>query len=226
MLPTTDTETNKVTRFRACGRAVLILLPVQSCALILASLYLLAYRPGVTKGHTISKWLSRYEPKAEVLAPVCTGATLSFIIMVMRNIQIDVHHRRRKGKSRCVQATNLVATVTNALAYAGFVLLAVFDSEGAGARSRVVHLAGGFAFFILTGVYGLLHAFLLCAQGQHPTHCKVAFAIIPLTMISCLIVFVLTTSKKIRPPPRKMNPPPPRGSIRRPRVLTPGRRAG
>ena len=87
-----------------------------------------------------------------MLAPICTGATLSFIVTAMRNIQINVYHRRRKGKSRCVRATDLVSTAANTLAYAGFVLLAVFDSEGVGARSRIIHLAGGSAFFILTGV--------------------------------------------------------------------------
>mmetsp|Transcript_6824 Transcript_6824/g.12354 ORF Transcript_6824/g.12354 Transcript_6824/m.12354 type:complete len:272 (+) Transcript_6824:85-900(+) len=200
LLPTTNTqnENNARSYGAACSRFLLLLLPILSCACIIASLYLLAYGLDVSiSDETISECLAHTDTKTTVLALVYIGATSSCLVTAMRNVQINVYHRLEQSESPCTWWTNLIGAIANIVAYIGFLLLATFDCEGAGDTSTLIHFVGAFLFFVLTGVYGVLHMVLLCGQRQYPVYCKVIFAIVPCAMIGSSIVFGLDMEGRV-----------------------------
>ena len=181
----------KTDRCGACGRFILLLLPILACAFVLGSLFLLVYRLGVPiTDTTISQCLSDYSPKVECLVVIFIGATLTFVVTVMRNIQINVYNQRQKCESKAMRFINLIAAVSNILGYAGFVLLATYDVDGPG-QAHQIHYVGAFMYFILTGVYGILHIYLLCKQVQYPMFCKIIFTMVPVATIACSITFAV-----------------------------------
>ncbi|KAL9179569.1 hypothetical protein ACHAXT_008859 [Thalassiosira profunda] len=186
-----DTQGN--TRCGACTRLLLFLLPLLGCACILGSLALLSLRLGVSiTDASISTCLADYDTvgsKVEVLIPIFVGASLMFVATKMRNIQVNEYHRRQRTESKCRYAMNLIAAISNVLAYGGFVLLALFDLDGPG-NAPLIHEIGSYVYFILSGVYGVLHAILLCKQVQYPMLCKVIFATLPVATIACTIIYV------------------------------------
>lgn len=174
-----------------CGRLALLNIPVLACTFTLLSLYMLAFHLDADiKEVTISTCLSNYKPKITVLVFIFIGATLSFIVTAMRNVQINVYHRRQRSESICRKALNLIAAISNCAAYVGFILLALFDADENG-QSRLIHYIGAYMFFVLTGVYGLLHMYLLCQQRQYPVYCKLIFTIVPVSMVACSIMFAI-----------------------------------
>lgn len=44
-------------------------------------------------------------------------------------------------------------------------------------------------YFILSGVYGVLHMYLLCKQVHYPMFCKIIFTIVPMATIVCTIIY-------------------------------------
>ena len=174
----------------ACGRFILHMLPILGCLFVLMSLFLLTYKLGVPiTEDSISSCLANYTPKVEVLIVIFLGATLIFIVTVMRNIQINVYHQRQKSESKCQSALNLIASICNILAYTGFVLLALYDLNGPG-KSPQIHYTGAIMYFTLSCVYGHIHSFLLCKQTQYPMFCKVIFTILPIATTTCTIIYV------------------------------------
>lgn len=178
-------------RCGACGRLILLLLPVLGCSFLLATLYLLVYRLDVSiTDVSVSQCLTDYEPKIEVLVLIFIGATFMFIVTVMRNIQISVYHRRHKSESIFMRIINFTAAVSNILAYVGFVLVALFDLDGPGEAPKI-HFIGSYMYFGLSGLYGLLHSFLLCKQTQYPMFCKIILTLVPLAGVACSIIFAV-----------------------------------
>ena len=190
LLPQYDDD-DGVPRCGSCGRALLLLLPILGCSFILATLYLLVYRLNVSiKDVSVSQCLADYEPKIEVLVIIFIGATLMFIVTVMRNIQISVYHRRQESESIFVRIINFIAAASNIFAYVGFVLVALFDLDGPGDAPRI-HLIGSYMYFVLSGLYGLLHSYLLCKQSQYPIFCKIVLSLVPVAGVACSIIYVI-----------------------------------
>jgi hypothetical protein len=190
LLPQYDDD-DGVPRCGSCGRAFLLLLPILGCSFILATLYLLVYRLNVSiKDVSVSQCLADYEPKIEVLVIIFIGATLMFIVTVMRNIQISVYHRRQKSESVFVRIINFIAAASNIFAYVGFVLVALFDLDGPGDAPRI-HLIGSYMYFVLSGLYGLLHSYLLCKQSQYPIFCKIVLSLVPVAGTACSIIYAV-----------------------------------
>lgn len=178
-------------RCGACGRAILLLLPILGCTLVIATLYLLVYRlDREITDVSVSTCLADYEPKIEVLVLIMIGASLMFVVTVMRNIQISVYHRRQRSESIFVRIINFIAAAANIFAYVGFVLVALYDLDGPGDAPRI-HLIGSYMYFVLSGLYGLLHSYLLCKQSQYPMFCKIVLTIVPLAGVACSIVYVV-----------------------------------
>ncbi|KAL7544669.1 hypothetical protein ACHAWF_008037 [Thalassiosira exigua] len=191
LLPTTSRGAKDTARCGACARLVFVLLPILGCFLILTTLFLLTYRLGVPITETsVSKCLADYSPKEEILAVVFTGATVMFIVTVMRDIQINVYHRRLKSESKCMKALNITAAVCNILAYVGFVILALFEIEGPEIVTTL-HFIGSIMYFALSGLYGLLHGYMTCKQTQYPWFCKILFTLVPLATLGCSIGYTV-----------------------------------
>ncbi len=188
LIPQYDDEEPRCGSF---GRAFLLLLPILGCSFVLATLYLLVYRLDVSiKNVSVSQCLADYEPKIEVLVMIFIGATLMFTVTVMRNIQISVYHRRQKSESIFVRILNFIAAASNIFAYVGFVLVALFDLDGPGDAPRI-HLIGSYMYFVLSGLYGLLHSYLLCKQSQYPIFCKIVLSLVPLAGTACSIIYAV-----------------------------------
>ena len=201
LLPTTTTnegtaEGNTTTRCGACCRPILVLLPILGCTFIIGSLALLSTRLGVSIfDASISRCLADYSQKVEVLTMIFIGATLMFITTKMRNIQINVYHQRQHSESTKMKALNAIAAISNILAYTGFVFLALFDMDGPG-EAPLIHLIGAIMYFALSGLYAVLHGFLLCKQTQYPMICKVIFTLLPIATITCTIIYVANWESK------------------------------
>lgn len=179
------------TQCGALGRTILILLPILGCSFVLATLYLLIYRLDISiKDVSVSQCLADYEPKIEVLVMIFIGSTLMFTVTVMRNIQISVYHRRQKSESIFVRIINFIAATANIFAYVGFVLVALFDLDGPG-DAPSIHLIGSYMYFGLSGLYGLLHSYLLCKQSQYPVFCKIILTLAPLAGFACSIIYAV-----------------------------------
>ncbi|KAL3822085.1 hypothetical protein ACHAXA_000153 [Cyclostephanos tholiformis] len=188
LLPTTSVQ-GKSRRCGACGRLILFLIPILACALILAALYLLAFIPEVVITEmSISDGLAYYDRKGVVLALNSTGATLACVVCIMRNIQINVYHRRQQSESMTLKALNFLAAVSGIFSYVGFVILAVFDLDGPAEHQRI-HYIGATMYFVLGGLYGLLHTYLLRKQTQYPMFCKIIFVVVSFVMITSSIIY-------------------------------------
>lgn len=194
LLPTSSVQ-GKSRGCGPCGRLVLFLIPILACALILAALYLLALFPQVEVTEmTISDGLAYYDRKGEVLTLISAGATLACVVCVMRNVQINVYHRRQKSETTAMKALNFVAAMSGILSYVGFVTLAIFDMDGPAEHQRI-HVIGATMYFVLGGLYGLLHMCLLRKQTQYPMFCKIIFAMVSFAMITSSIIFASNTNK-------------------------------
>jgi hypothetical protein len=184
-------------RCGACGRLALFLIPILACSFVLAALFLLAYLPEVLiTTTTISDCLAAYETKIEILALVYVGATLMSVSSVMRNIQINVYHRRQRSESTAMKVLNFIAAVSNIFAYVGFIILATFDVDGPDDVKRL-HYVGAIMYFALAGLYALLHVYLLCKQAQYPMFCKIIFAMIAFALIVSSTMFGLKSREWI-----------------------------
>ena len=189
LLPTT--VQGKSGRCGTCSHLILLFIPVLACSLVIAALYLLTYHLGVQITETsISLCLAIYEPKVEVLVVISAGATLMFVVTMMRNIQVDVYHRREGSQSTVMRVLNYIATISNILAYLGFILLAAFDTDDPNPSYRVIHYVGSVMYFALTGFYGLLQTYLLCKQTQYPMFCKIVFTLVCSAAIASSIIYV------------------------------------
>lgn len=178
-------------RCGACGRLILLLIPILACAFVLAALYLLANLPGVhITETTISDCLAVYESKGEILALVSVGATLMAVSSIMRNIQINVYHRRQRSESIATKVLNFIAAMSNIFAYAGFIILFTFDVDGPDDVERL-HIVGATMYFALGGLYALLHMYLLCKQTHYPMFFKIVFAMFAFAIIASSIIFYL-----------------------------------
>ena len=196
LLPTTNTGIQENARCGACSRLILLLVPILGCTFILGSLCLLVYRLEVSISDTsISRCLADYSPKVEVLVLLFIGATLIFIVTAMRNVQINVYHRRQKSESRFMRVLNNIATIANIVAYVGFVILALFDTDGPG-QAPLIHDIGAYMYFGLSGLYQVLHIFLLCKQSHYPMFCKIIFTIVSIATIACSIIFAVNPEEK------------------------------
>lgn len=192
LLPQTqqNVESSK-SRCGACGRFMLHIIPMIGGIFVIGSLFLLTIKLGVPITDTsISRCLADYTPKVEVLILIFIGATLMFISTMMRNIQINVYHRRQKSESKCMRMLNLIAAISNILAYVGFALLAIYDLDGPG-NAPTIHYIGAYMYFSLSSVYGILHTFLLCKQTQYPMAAKMVFTLLPLVSIACTLIYVI-----------------------------------
>jgi uncharacterized membrane protein YecN with MAPEG domain len=175
-----------------CGRLTLLLLPIFGCSMILSVLYLLVFRLDIkVSNSTVSAALADYEPTYEILLLLCTGAFAMFVVTAARNIQINVYHRRQKSSSTFQQLVNFVAALANIVAYFGFIILAAYPIDSEVARERKLHLVGAYLYFGLSGVYGLLHTFLLWKQRQYPLFAKLLLTVVPVMMVVCSIVFAV-----------------------------------
>ena len=178
-------------RCGTCGRAILLLLPILGCSFVIATLYLLVYRLDVSiNDESVSQCLADYDPKIEVLVMIFIGSTLMFTVTVMRNIQISVYHQRQRSESILTRIINFIAATSNIFAYVGFVLVALFDVDGPGDAPRI-HEVGSYMYFVLSGVYGLLHSILLCKQSQYPMFCKIILILVPLAGGLCSIIYAV-----------------------------------
>jgi hypothetical protein len=178
-------------RCGACSNLFLLFIPILGCSLVLAALYLLTYRLEVQITETsISSCLANYEPKLEVLVVIAAGATLMFVVTMMRNIQINVYHRRQGSESTAMRVLNYIATMSNILAYIGFILLAVFDVDDPNPFNRVIHYVGSVMYFTLAGLYGLLQTYLLCKQRQYPMFCNIVFTMVCSAAIVSSIIYI------------------------------------
>lgn len=197
LLPQTRGDLKRSDRCGACSRFILLLLPILGCTCVLLSLLLLMYRLDVPITEaSISQCIADYDsvaPKAEILICIMFGATVMFIVAIMRNIQINVYHRRQRDETKAMWIVNLIAAIANILSYVGFVILAIYDVDGPG-HSTLIHYVGAFMFFILNGVYGVLHIYLLCKQVQYPMFCKIIFTLVPLAMITCSVMYIVDQS--------------------------------
>ena len=198
LLPTTSSSSTKSESSGPCGiisHGIFLLLPIAACTLVLAALFLLAFNTGdgVKIAETsISLCLASYTPKAEVLLIITCGATLMFIVSIMRNIQINVYHRRLKSESLGLRAVNFIAAMCNILSYCGFILLAMFDVNYLHDGARMMHYVGAFMYFICAGVYEVFHTFLLWNQRQYPLLHKVVFTVVGLLSLTSIIIFAAT----------------------------------
>ena len=55
----------------------------------------------------------------------------------------------------------------------------------------MIHYIGAYMYFVLSGLYGILHTFLLCKQTHYPMVCKIIFTIMPIATIVCTIIYVI-----------------------------------
>ena len=118
-----------------------------------------------------------------------------FVVTIMRNIQINVYHRRQGSESTAMSVLNYIATISNILAYVGFILLAVFDLDDPNPSYRVIHYVGSVMYFALAGFYGLLQAYLLCKQTQYPMFCKIVFTMVCSAAIASSIIYISNFDK-------------------------------
>lgn len=163
-------------------------IPILACTFILAALVLLVSQLDVNiTDISISLCLARYEPKLQVLVVIFIGATLMLLVSMMRNIQISVYHRRLKSDSTAMRILNFIAAFSLIFSYVGFVLLAMFDVDDPDVK--IIHAIGSYMYFAFSGLYGLLHMYLLCKQTQYPIICKIVFGVVAIAAIVSIIIY-------------------------------------
>lgn len=186
-------EHTKVSSQRSIiSHTIIVFLPILGAALNLAAFILLIVKLGVESVTTdsISTALAAYETKWETMTLILIGSTIIVVVTMMRDIQINVYHRREKSDTQTMRVLNIMAAIANILAYIGLVLLVIFDSNDP-YPAPLIHLVGAGMFFILNSMYGVIHSYLLWKQTQkYPTWCKIVFTVLPMTSIACYGVFI------------------------------------
>ena len=189
LLPTTSQSISR--QSKACTRLIFFLIPILACSFVLTALVLLVYRLEVQiTDISISLCLATYEPKLEVVVVIFVGATLMFFTSIMRNIQISVYHRRKKSEFTAMKVLNSIAATALILSYIGFILLALFDVNDPDPAVQLVHAIGSYIYFGFSGLFGLLHSYLLCKQTQYPMICKIVYAMVAVATIASSILYV------------------------------------
>ena len=119
------------------------------------------------------------------------GASFIFIVTIARNIQIKVYFLRDDSYSTCLAFVNLIAAAFNIAAYIGFIILAIFKTEGEGVdqRERDSHFIASLVYYACSSIYGVIHTILLWRQSQYPLWLKVLFTVITVATVTVSIVY-------------------------------------
>lgn len=130
---------------------------------------------------TISGAFVRYQKYEQLLAAMITACSLIFVSAIVRNVQVRIWFRRRYGNylktccnkqqekaqssrtSTILAVTNDVACILNILAYASFLVSAIFRT---GDRDPI-HLIASIMYFVLSIAYEIMQTVLTGAQGDH-----------------------------------------------------------
>ncbi|KAL3791288.1 hypothetical protein HJC23_000905 [Cyclotella cryptica] len=176
-------------RVGRCASILLLTMPLIACSLILGTLYLLVYKMNISiRDISISGALADYEPTWQIILLLCTGAFASFVVTISRSIQIGVYHRRNNSAFRGLRLLNFVAAVTNILAYAGFIILAIYPIDG---ENKDYHMFGAYMYFGLMGLYCFFHIILLWKQRQYSMFSKIIMTIVPTASVICSVIFAI-----------------------------------
>ena len=83
------------------------------------------------------------------------------------------------------QILNVFATIVNIISYVGLVITVAIKSD----QNKIVHYIGASIFFAGTGLYSILHSYLLWTQKQYPILIKLWFTLFSIIISICSIVF-------------------------------------
>lgn len=182
----------------------LVIFPILGTVMILIVMSLLHVR--VVKDMPINEMsvslaMSIYEPYWQVLLPLTVGSVIFFAVSIVRSIQtsmniqqIQPHDNTIASKNGLVamRITNAVATVASVLAFVSYILLAFWRHKPGGTeRENIQHHYGSYGYFILVGVYILLHTISLYQQknSNYPMALKHWFGALALTSIVSSVVY-------------------------------------
>ena len=168
--------------------SLLLLVPILACTFILVALVLLVSQLDVKITDIgISLCLVRYEPQLEMLVVIFIGATLTLLVSMGQNIQISMYHHRQKSESTAMKILNFIAVLSLFFSFGGLVILAMFDIDD----PDIIHIhhIGASMYFAFSGLYGLLHMYLLCKQTQYPISCKIAVSVVAIAALVSSIIY-------------------------------------
>jgi hypothetical protein len=141
---------------------------------------------GSIQSRTISIIMSEYEPFMQLVVLVSLGALLTCIVTVARNIQIYIYQKRNPSTTYTInKILNVFATIVNIISYVGLVITVAIKSD----QNKIVHYIGASIFFAGTGLYSILHSYLLWTQKQYPILIKLWFTLFSIIISICSIVF-------------------------------------
>ena len=83
---------------------------------------------------------------------------------------------------------NLVATIVNIISYIGLIITVAIKADSS--QDEIIHYIGAVLFFVGTGLYSVLHSYLLWTQKeQYNLFLKLLFTVFGVIIGVCSIVF-------------------------------------
>ena len=140
------------------------------------------------QSQTISIIMKDYSPYWELILLSSVGAFLTCVVTIARNIQIYIYQQRHVDTTYTMnKLLNLVATIVNIISYIGLIITVAIKADS---QDEIIHYIGAVLFFVGTGLYSVLHSYLLWTQKeQYNIFLKLLFTVFGVIIGVCSIVF-------------------------------------
>mmetsp|Transcript_20301 Transcript_20301/g.31753 ORF Transcript_20301/g.31753 Transcript_20301/m.31753 type:complete len:304 (+) Transcript_20301:227-1138(+) len=191
--------TNQTNRGSCCARVFFAIIPLLSSAFIIAFLYILIFQGGNDPTQVlIGQAMAEYERQGEILAMAIMGSLFTIITTISREVQVRVYFSKEGTYTWGLTAMNTIGTLTNILAYVGYLLTVLNKYDDEDEKKALLHVGGVLMFFVLAPLYALLQCALLFKQKKYSLFIKIVFVLVAVTEYAVAIAYLVLKDLSIQ----------------------------
>lgn len=190
--------TNQTNRGSCCARIFFAIMPLLSSALMITFLYILIYDGGNDPTQVlIGQAMAEYEQQPVMMAIAIMGSVFAIITTISREVQVRVYFSKEGAYTCCLMAMNTIGTLTNILAYVGFLFTVMNKYEDEDEKKALLHVGGVLMFFVLAPLYALLQCALLFKQKKYPLSIQITFLLLAVIEYAVTIAYLVLKEMSI-----------------------------
>lgn len=191
--------TNQTNRGSCCARIFFAIMPLLSSALMIAFLYTLIYDGGNDPTQVlIGQAMAEYEQQQVMMAIAIMGSVFAIITTISREVQVRVYFSKEGAYTCCLMAMNTIGTLTNILAYVGYLLTVLYKYDDGDEKKALLHVGGVLMFFVLAPLYALLQCALLFKQKKYPLSIQITFLLVAVIEYAVVIAYLALKDTSIQ----------------------------
>lgn len=191
--------TNQTNRGSCCARIFFAIIPLLSTAQIIAFLYILIYDGGNDPTQVlIGQAMAEYGQQQLMMAIAIMGSVFAIITTISREIQVRVYFTKEGTYTCCLMAMNTIGTLTNILAYVGYLLTVLYKYDDEDEKKALLHVGGVLMFFVLAPLYALLQCALLFKQKKYPLSIQILFLLVAVVEYAVAIAYLVLKELSIQ----------------------------